>query len=54
MYLKWNITGFISFIVLGAVIYVWGPGFGSAWRIGATVALYAVLFFASFVVVSRH
>ncbi len=54
MYIKWNITGLIAFIILGAVIYAWGPGFGSWMRACLSVVLYAALFFASFVVVRRR
>lgn len=54
MYLKWNITGVVSFILLGGAIYVWGPGFGSLWRAVISGVLYAAVFFASFVVVKRR
>ena len=53
MYIKWNITGVIAFLLLGAVIYAFGPGFGSLVRTIISVALYAGLFFACFVVVKR-
>lgn len=54
MYIKWNITGVISFLLLGAVIYVWGPGWSNWWRTAASLALYGAVFFASFVVVRRR
>ena len=53
MYIKWNITGVIAFVLLGAAVYVWGPGFGAIWRAAVSLVLYAVIFFASFVVVRR-
>ncbi|MBO7190978.1 MAG: hypothetical protein J6V32_02600 [Elusimicrobiaceae bacterium] len=54
MYLKWNITGAVAFILLGGAIYLWGPGFGSWGRALISCALYAAVFFASFVVVKRR
>jgi len=54
MYIKWNITGVIAFLVLGLTVYAWGPGFGTAVRAVISCALYAFLFFACFVVVKRR
>lgn len=54
MYIKWNITGVIAFLILGSIIYAFGPGFGSLWRALISCALYAFVFFASFVVVKRR
>ena len=54
MYIKWNITGVIAFLLLGAVVYVFGPGFGSVVRTVISLALYAAVFFACFVVVKRR
>ena len=54
MYIKWNVTGFIAFAVLGSVIYFWGPGWSAWWRAVASCALYGAVFFASFVVVRRR
>lgn len=53
MQLKWNITGLIAFILLGGAVYAWGPGFGSLVRMVISCLLYAVIFFACFVVVRR-
>lgn len=54
MYIKWNITGVIAFLLLGVVIHIFGPGFGSLVRTVVSLALYAGLFFACFVVVKRR
>jgi len=54
MKLKWNITGFITFLLLGSVIYLWGPGVNGLVRAACTVGMYGALFFACFVVVSQQ
>ncbi len=53
MRLKWNLTGLIAFVLLGSVIYFWGPGVNGLLRTACTVALYGVVFFACFVVVTQ-
>ncbi len=54
MHLKWNITGLIGFLILGGLIYYFGPGFNGLVRTVITCALYAAVFFACFVVVKRR
>jgi len=54
MFIKWNITGVIAFLILGGIVYAFGPGFGSVVRALVSCALYAVVFFACFVVVRRR
>ncbi|MCQ2410024.1 MAG: hypothetical protein MJ053_00330 [Elusimicrobiaceae bacterium] len=54
MYIKWNITGVIAFLILGALVYQFGPGFGGLGRTAISLVLYAAIFFACFVVVRRR
>ena len=54
MYLKWNLTGVIAFIILGSLIYLWGPGWSNWWRAGISLLLYVFVFGACFVVVQRR
>lgn len=53
MHIKWNITGFIAFILLGGAVYVWGPGWGTVARAVVLCLLYGIVFFACFVVIRR-
>ena len=54
MRLKWNITGIIAFVLLGGAVYLWGPGWGTWVRAVISGILYAVIFFACFVVVRKQ
>ncbi|MBR4682877.1 MAG: hypothetical protein IKP06_06225 [Elusimicrobiaceae bacterium] len=53
MYIKWNVTGIIAFVILGGAIYMWGPGFSSLGRSVISGLLYGAVFFASFVAIRR-
>ncbi len=54
MKLKFNLAGLTAFLLLGGCVYLWGPGWQSLWRAAGSVALYAAVFAACFVVIQRR
>ncbi len=53
MKLKFGWLGIVSFVLLGACVYLWGPGFGGYVRTAGTLLLYLVIFGACFVVIRK-
>lgn len=54
MGLKFNVMGLVAFLLLGGIVFLWGPGWQSLGRAAGSVSLYAVVFVACFVVVKRR
>lgn len=53
MKLKFSVVGVIAFLLLGACVYLWGPGFGGYLRTASTLLLYVIIFGACFVVIRK-
>ncbi len=54
MAFKLSLINLAAFLLLGGAVYLWGPGWGGLWRAAVSLVLYAVVFFACFVVVKRR
>lgn len=53
MKLKFSPINVVACLLLAGAVFLWGPGFDGLVRSGASVALYALIFAASFVVIRK-
>ncbi len=53
MSFKFSLINLFAFLLLGAAVYTWGPGWHGLWRAAASSVLYAAAFGACFVVVKK-
>lgn len=54
MALKFSLINLVAFLLLGAAVYIWGPGWGGLWRAAVSAVLYAVVFSVCFVIVKKR
>ena len=53
MRLKFSLINVLAFLLLAGAVFVWGPDFDGLVRSSASVALYALVFAACFVVLRK-